>query len=46
MTFCAAVGADISELNLGKTMSIVFPDGKDKLLHFEITVRPDEGPYK
>jgi hypothetical protein len=29
--------ADISELNLAKTTSIHFPDGKDKLLNFEKT---------
>ena len=39
-------GADISELNLQKGMSIRFPEGKDKLLHFEITMKPDEGIYK
>jgi hypothetical protein len=38
--------ADISELNLSTGMSIKFPDGKDKLLHFEITMKPDEGIYK
>lgn len=38
--------ADISELNLQKGMSIRFPEGKDKLLHFEITMKPDEGIYK
>ncbi len=37
--------ADISELNLQKGMSIKFPEGKDKLLHFEITMKPDEGIY-
>ncbi|KAK9918997.1 hypothetical protein WJX75_008563 [Coccomyxa subellipsoidea] len=37
---------DISELNLQKGMSIKFPEGKDKLLHFEITMKPDEGIYK
>lgn len=38
--------ADISELNLAKGSTIVFPDGKDKLLKFEITLRPDEGIYR
>ncbi|KAK9826184.1 hypothetical protein WJX81_005402 [Elliptochloris bilobata] len=37
---------DISELNLGKGVSLTFPEGKDKLLTFEITIRPDEGTYK
>ena len=27
-------------------MSIRFPDGKDKLLVFEITMKPDEGIYR
>lgn len=38
--------ADISELNLAKTISIHFPNGKDNLLNFEITIRPDEGYYQ
>ena len=38
--------ADISELNLSKGMSIKFPEGKDKLLIFEITMKPDEGIYR
>lgn len=38
--------ADISELNLSKGMSIKFPQGKDKLLVFEITMKPDEGIYR
>jgi ubiquitin-conjugating enzyme E2 M len=37
---------DLSELNLGKSTSIVFPDGKDKLLRFNITLRPEEGLYR
>jgi ubiquitin-conjugating enzyme E2 M len=37
---------DISELNLAKGSTIVFPEGKDKLLKFEITLRPDEGIYR
>eukprot|EP00271_Cylindrocystis_brebissonii_P011632 TRINITY_DN29515_c0_g1_i1.p1 TRINITY_DN29515_c0_g1~~TRINITY_DN29515_c0_g1_i1.p1 ORF type:complete len:183 (+),score=30.04 TRINITY_DN29515_c0_g1_i1:381-929(+) len=39
------VQKDISELNLQKTTGIVFPNGKDDLLHFEITIKPDEGFY-
>ena len=27
-------------------MNIKFPEGKDKLLVFEITMKPDEGMYK
>ena len=37
---------DISELTLGKTMAIEFPDGADKMLHFVITIKPDEGYYR
>ena len=36
---------DVSELNLPRGISITFPEGKDKLLHFEIRLRPDEGLY-
>ncbi|KAJ0010536.1 hypothetical protein Pint_34580 [Pistacia integerrima] len=36
---------DISELNLPKTCGIVFPNGKDDLMNFEVTIRPDEGYY-
>ncbi|PWA69342.1 Ubiquitin-conjugating enzyme, active site-containing protein [Artemisia annua] len=36
---------DISELNLPKTCSIKFPNGKDDLMNFEVTVKPDEGYY-
>lgn len=39
------VQKDISELNLAKTVAIAFPNGKDNLLDFEITIRPDEGYY-
>ena len=38
--------ADISELNLAKGDSILFPEGQDKLLHFRITMRPKEGIYR
>ncbi|KAF8405174.1 hypothetical protein HHK36_010074 [Tetracentron sinense] len=37
--------ADISELNLPKTCAILFPNGKDDLMNFEVTIRPDEGYY-
>lgn len=36
---------DISELNLPKTCSISFPNGKDDLMNFEVTIRPDDGYY-
>lgn len=36
---------DISELNLPKTTSISFPNGKDDLMNFEVNIRPDEGYY-
>lgn len=38
--------ADISELDLPKNVSIRFPEGKDKIMNFEITLKPDEGIYK
>ncbi|RXI07288.1 hypothetical protein DVH24_026424 [Malus domestica] len=37
---------DMSELNLPKSCSIHYPHGKDELMNFEVTIRPDEGYYK
>ncbi|XP_026456138.1 NEDD8-conjugating enzyme Ubc12-like isoform X2 [Papaver somniferum] len=37
---------DISELNLPKTTTIEFPNGKDELMNFEVSIRPDEGFYR
>ncbi|XP_058222774.1 NEDD8-conjugating enzyme Ubc12-like isoform X1 [Rhododendron vialii] len=37
---------DISELNLPKTCSISFPNGKDDLMNFQVTIRPREGYYR
>ena len=37
---------DISELALPRTMSIAFPNGKDDLLNFVISIKPDEGFYR
>jgi len=31
---------------LKKGTSINFPEGKDKLMHFEIKIKPEEGTYK
>jgi ubiquitin-conjugating enzyme E2 M len=36
---------DINEMNLAKTKSIFFPNGKDDLLTFEITIQPIKGYY-
>ncbi|BAT05176.1 Os08g0374100, partial [Oryza sativa Japonica Group] len=36
---------DIAELNLPKSTRISFPNGKDDLMNFEVTIRPDEGYY-
>ncbi|KAK4584366.1 hypothetical protein RGQ29_022195 [Quercus rubra] len=36
---------DISELNLPKSCIISFPNGKDDLMNFEVSIRPDEGYY-
>lgn len=38
--------ADISELDLPKSVSISFPEGNDKIMNFEVTLKPDEGLYK
>lgn len=37
---------DISELTLPPICTIEFPNGKDDLMHFEVTIKPDEGYYK
>lgn len=37
---------DISELTLSPSISIDFPDGKDKLLDFVVTIRPEDGFYR
>mmetsp|Transcript_38748 Transcript_38748/g.74255 ORF Transcript_38748/g.74255 Transcript_38748/m.74255 type:complete len:182 (+) Transcript_38748:96-641(+) len=37
---------DLSELNLSKSTTIEFPNGKDKLLHFLVTLKPDEGYHR
>ncbi|CAL5371165.1 unnamed protein product [Camellia sinensis] len=39
------VMTDISELNLPKSCTISFPNGKDELMNFEVSIRPDEGYY-
>ncbi|EFJ13953.1 hypothetical protein SELMODRAFT_121306 [Selaginella moellendorffii] len=44
-TWSSFLCLDISELNLAKSTSIRFPNGKDDLLNFEITIGPDEGYY-
>ncbi|KAK7359962.1 hypothetical protein VNO77_01931 [Canavalia gladiata] len=36
---------DISELNLPTSCTIQFPNGKDDLMNFEVSIRPDEGYY-
>ncbi|CAM8935374.1 hypothetical protein QQ045_013132 [Rhodiola kirilowii] len=36
---------DMSELNLPKTCNLSFPNGKDDLMNFEVTIQPDEGFY-
>eukprot|EP00803_Ostreobium_quekettii_P010103 evm.model.scf_887.8 EVM.evm.TU.scf_887.8 scf_887:42367-42776(+) len=45
VTPCALI-ADMSELNLPSNTSIVFPEGKDKIFHFEIALRPNEGYHR
>ncbi|XP_009618791.1 putative NEDD8-conjugating enzyme Ubc12-like [Nicotiana tabacum] len=36
---------DITELNLPRSCTISFPGGKDKLMNFEITIKPYDGYY-
>lgn len=38
--------ADISELDLPRGVSISFPEGSDKIMNFEIVMKPDEGLYR
>jgi len=38
--------ADLTELTLPSNIKIVFPEGKDKPMHFEITIKADEGMYR
>jgi len=37
---------DLAELTLPANIKIAFPEGKDKVMHFEITILPDEGFYR
>jgi ubiquitin-conjugating enzyme E2 M len=37
---------DISELHLSKSTTIEFPNGKDELLNFNVTIKPEEGFHK
>ncbi|XP_044469306.1 NEDD8-conjugating enzyme Ubc12-like isoform X2 [Mangifera indica] len=37
---------DITELNLPNSCNITFPNGKDDLMNFEISIKPDEGDGK
>merc|ERR1711977_709496 len=37
---------DMQELSLGSNTSISFPEGKDNLLAFDITLKPEEGFWK
>ncbi|KAI3437367.1 uncharacterized protein J3R85_005345 [Psidium guajava] len=36
---------DITKLNLRKSCAITFPNGKDDLMNFEVSIRPDERYY-
>ncbi|WVZ23740.1 hypothetical protein V8G54_002284 [Vigna mungo] len=40
-----ALPADISELNLPTSCIIRFPNGKDDLMNFEVSIQPDDGYY-
>lgn len=37
---------DLAELTLPVNIKVAFPEGKDKVMHFEITISPDEGMYR
>merc|ERR1712113_380032 len=37
---------DISELELPKNVSITFPKGKDQLMDFEVSIKPEENYYR
>lgn len=45
MIFTFLFLVDISELNLPKACEISFPNGKNDLMNFEVTIEPDEGYY-
>jgi hypothetical protein len=36
----------LTELSLPANITIAFPEGADKPMHFEISIRPDEGIYR
>ncbi|KAF8101579.1 hypothetical protein N665_0204s0073 [Sinapis alba] len=36
---------DISELNLPNSCTISFPNGKDDLMNFQVSIKPDDGYY-
>lgn len=38
--------SDLSELDLPKGASIRFPHGDDKIMNFELILKPDDGLYK
>jgi ubiquitin-conjugating enzyme E2 M len=42
----APTGADLSELDLPKNCEIAFPEGADRIMRFDVTLRPDEGLYR
>ncbi|WIA12475.1 hypothetical protein OEZ86_003435 [Tetradesmus obliquus] len=37
---------DLTELQLPSNINIAFPEGREKPMHFEITIKPDEGYYR
>lgn len=37
---------DLTELSLPSNIQINFPEGKEKPMHFEISIKPDEGYYR
>lgn len=43
---CVGNDVDLSELDLPKKAQIRFPEGKDKIMNFELVLSPDEGLYR
>lgn len=40
------VQKELTELSLPSNISIHFPEGNNKIMHFEVTIKPEEGLYR
>lgn len=38
--------SDLSELDLPSSVKISFPNGKEKIMSFDVVLTPDEGMYR